>query len=224
MSVYLKLMKVQSELKAPKSQTNAFGKYKYRSCEDILESVKSLLLQHKALIIIRDDIEHIEGRYYVRAIATFIDAETGEKIEVSANAREPENKKGMDESQITGAASSYARKYALNGLLAIDDTKDDDATNEGDKKPNTPNTTKPVAKTQQTKPSEPVKELAPAKVKALYTIATKNGYTQDDIHKGIKKKYNIETTKHLTVEQFKEMCKGIEANPKNKEEEKVETK
>lgn len=133
MSVYLKLMKIQSELKAPKNQYNAFGKYKYRSCEDILEGVKPLLKEHNCTILIQDDVECINDRYYVRAIVKFIDIESGEKVETSAYAREEENKKGMDGSQVTGASSSYARKYALNGLFAIDDTKDSDATNKHDK-------------------------------------------------------------------------------------------
>lgn len=129
MTVYEKLMAVQSELKAPKGQYNAFGKYKYRSCEDILEAVKPLLAKHKAIIYITDMVEQIGDRYYVRAIAYFVDVETGKEMHTIAYAREEENKKGMDGSQVTGASSSYARKYALNGLLCIDDTKDSDSTN-----------------------------------------------------------------------------------------------
>lgn len=126
MSVYEKLIKVQMELKAPKSKTNTFGKYKYRSLEDILEGVKPLLIAHGATMVITDKIVTIDGRYYVEATAEFIDIESGEKVTGSALARESAEKKGMDDSQITGTASSYARKYALNGLLLIDDTKDAD--------------------------------------------------------------------------------------------------
>ena len=112
MSVYLKLMNVQSELKAPKNQYNSFGKYAYRSCEDILEALKPVLLKHKAAVIVTDDIVFVDGRHYVKATVKFIDAETGEMGENSALAREEESKKGMDACQLTGATSSYARKYA----------------------------------------------------------------------------------------------------------------
>lgn len=126
MSVYEKLMQVQSELKAPKNQYNSFGKYNYRSCEDILEGVKPLLKKVKATLTISDEIVQVADRIYVKAIATFTDIEEGSTITNSAYAREATDKKGMDESQVTGATSSYARKYCLNGLLCIDDTKDAD--------------------------------------------------------------------------------------------------
>lgn len=119
-----KLIKIQSELKAPKGQYNSFGKYKYRSAEDILEAVKPLCVKHNVLLTLTDSIELIGERYYVKATARVSD---GTKVvEVTALAREDLDKKGMDGSQITGTASSYARKYALNGLFCIDDTKDAD--------------------------------------------------------------------------------------------------
>lgn len=129
MNIYEKLIKVQNELKAPKNQRNNFGGYNYRSCEDILEAVKPILKENGLTLFITDDIINVGDRYYIVAIATLIDIETGEKITTQANARESEIKKGMDDSQITGTASSYARKYCLNGLFLIDDTKDAD-TNE----------------------------------------------------------------------------------------------
>lgn len=129
MCIFEKLLTVQTKLKAPKSQYNAFGKYSYRNCEDILEAVKPILKEVKALVCLSDDIVMVGDRYYVRATATFIDVETGEKHPVVAMAREEESKKGMDGSQVTGASSSYARKYALNGLFDIDDTRDSDTTN-----------------------------------------------------------------------------------------------
>lgn len=146
------LGEIQSILKAPKGQYNSFGKYAYRSCEDILEAVKPLLKARGAVLTISDEIEFIGGRWYVRAVAKF--RVGSEEIETSAFAREPETKKGMDESQITGAASSYARKYALNGMFCIDDTKDADATNTGDvqKKQTAP---APAAKPAQTAKKEP---------------------------------------------------------------------
>ena len=128
-NIYSKLMTIQSTLKAPKGQFNSFGKYKYRSCEDILESVKPLLSKHDCALVITDDIVMLGDRIYVKATAKLISG--SEQVESSAFAREEDAKKGMDSSQVTGAASSYARKYALNGLFCIDDTKDSDATNNG---------------------------------------------------------------------------------------------
>ena len=122
----MSLQKIQAELKAPKGQTNSFGKYKYRSCEDIVEAVKPILAKYELALLITDEIVEIGGRVYVKATA-MISTEGDSKASCAIGyAREPESKKGMDESQITGAASSYARKYALNGLFAIDDTKDAD--------------------------------------------------------------------------------------------------
>lgn len=126
MSVYMKLALVQGSLKAPKGQYNSFGKYKYRSAEDILEALKPCLLTEGATVIISDEVVLIGDRYYVKATATFVDIEDGASVSNTALAREDDNKKGMDGSQITGTASSYARKYALNGLFLIDDTKDAD--------------------------------------------------------------------------------------------------
>ena len=122
-----KLIAVQKELKAPKNQRNSFGGYNYRSCEDILESVKPLLVKEGLLLTLSDTMVEVGGRIYVKAIATVACGE--EEISTTAFAREEPEKKGMDASQITGAASSYARKYALNGLFCIDDTKDADAIN-----------------------------------------------------------------------------------------------
>lgn len=125
-NVYGKLLSIQKELKAPKNQYNSFGRYNYRSCEDILEGVKPLLNKYKATLFVSDSLELIGTRFYVKATAKFVDTESGEIVESSAYARESEEKKGMDSSQVTGATSSYARKYALNGLLLIDDNKDAD--------------------------------------------------------------------------------------------------
>lgn len=124
MSIYEKLLSVQSELKAPKGQYNSFGQYKYRSCEDILEAAKPICIKNGLCLILTDSIEFIGNRYYIKATAIITDGES--KMETTAYAREDEIKKGMDGSQITGSASSYARKYALNGLFNIDDAKDAD--------------------------------------------------------------------------------------------------
>lgn len=133
------LQKIQSELKAPKGQYNSFGKYKYRSCEDIVEALKPILEKYECALIIDDEIVEVGGRVYVKAIARITSEK--ETIGISqAYAREAEDKKGMDSAQVTGATSSYARKYALNGLLAIDDTKDADATNTHGKEVKDPKT------------------------------------------------------------------------------------
>lgn len=127
-----KLATIQQKLKAPKGQYNSFGKYAYRNAEDILEAVKPLCAETGTVVLLSDEIMNIGNRFYVKATAALIDAETQTQLTVSAYAREEEEKKGMDGSQVTGASSSYARKYALNGLFAIDDTKDSDTTNTTD--------------------------------------------------------------------------------------------
>ena len=126
--VYKKLLAVQAELKAPKNKKNTFGNYMYRSCEDILEALKPILKEHNAIVLLSDEIKVNECLWsYVVSTATFIDCETREAVSVNAMAREAEQKKGMDPSQSTGTASSYARKYALNGLFLIDDAVDPDS-------------------------------------------------------------------------------------------------
>ncbi|MGP5429532.1 ERF superfamily protein [Enterococcus malodoratus] len=126
MSLDEKLLSLIAELKAPKGQRNNFGKYNYRSAEDILEAVKPLALKYGLLPRLSDEPIAIGDWHYIQATASIIDVKTGEERSATGNAREPESKKGMDESQITGTASSYARKYAMNGLYQIDDTKDAD--------------------------------------------------------------------------------------------------
>ena len=116
----------QSELKEPKNQYNSFGKYNYRSCEDILEAAKPINKKHGLVLLLTDKPVYIGQRYYIEATARLYDIESEQFIEATASAREADTKKGMDDSQVTGTASSYARKYALNGLYNIDDTKDAD--------------------------------------------------------------------------------------------------
>lgn len=127
-----RLLAIQSELKAPKSQYNSFGKYNYRNCEDIFEAVKPLCVKHGAVLKLSDNLVQVGERYYITATATLANIENPvEVISTTAFAREEAEKKGMDGSQVTGASSSYARKYALNALFCIDDTKDSDTTNIG---------------------------------------------------------------------------------------------
>ena len=156
MGVSEKLMRVQGELKAPKNQYNSFGKYKYRSCEDILEGLKPVLSKYKASLYLSDSLELVGDRYYVKVTATFVDAETNEQIQNTAYARESADKKGMDDSQITGATSSYARKYALNGLFLIDDTKDADSDEYQNQTNKTTEKAKVNQKTKEPQIEEPV--------------------------------------------------------------------
>lgn len=196
MNVYEKLMTVQTKLRAPKGQYNSFGKYSYRSCEDILEALKPLLAEVGAIVNVSDEIKLIGSRFYVEATASFIDVETGERMIAKASAREAETKKGMDDSQVTGSVSSYARKYALNGLFAIDDNKDADSTNTHGKdiKPN----------------MTPVSGLSEAQLKRLLAIGNKSGFNKDTIVKTVKKLYGCEL-KDMTREQYNEVCNRLES-------------
>ena len=198
MSVYTKLLNVQSELKAPKSQYNSFGKYKYRSCEDILEALKPILNKNKATVIISDDILFVEGRHYIKATVKFIDTENGETVENSALAREDEIKKGMDSSQITGSVSSYARKYALNGMFAIDDTKDSDSTNTHGAEPDKPESTKLSAK----------------QVGRLLAIGLKAGIKEPEIKKVIKAEFGKDKIEDLSIEDYNSVCSRLEVKAK----------
>ena len=144
LNIHSKLKGIQSSLKAPKGQTNKFGGDAYRSAGDILTAVKPLLDEWNCTLVITDDVVEVGGRVYVKAAAVLADTEGEYTIQANGFAREAETRKGMDDSQITGSASSYARKYALNGLFAIDDTKDADATNDHGKKP--------VTQTKKTSP------------------------------------------------------------------------
>ena len=195
-NVYVKLMNVQSELNAPKNLYNSFGKYSYRSAESIMESVKPLLLKHKAALIVNDDIVFVEGRHYIKATARFIDVETGEVVESSALAREEESKKGMDASQLTGATSSYARKYALGGLLCLDDNKDADATNTHGK--DAP--TKAQTQSKQNTPTRS-KVLSEDQIKALYEVSEKAGYSAARLVALVKAKYKCDP-EYLTKAEY----------------------
>ena len=157
MNIYEKLTEVQNELKAPKSKYNSFGKYNYRSCEDILEAVKPILKAKRLAMTVKDDVFNIGDRFYIMATVTVFDCESEEKVTTTAYAREDADKKGMDGSQITGSSSSYARKYALNGMFAIDDTKDADSWNTHDKD-----------RTVEKKEAERATEEQIAKLRALY--------------------------------------------------------
>lgn len=178
-----KIVAIQSELKAPKGQYNSFGKYNYRSCEDILEGVKPLLTKHGLVLTIQDSIDLIGDRFYVKATATITDGK--EQLSTSAYARESLDKKGMDASQVTGATSSYARKYALNGLLAIDDTKDADTMD---------NSKKLVQQTQETVYNW----------NSLKTRAVQGGISEEDLVHYVTETFKVSKPSELKQEHYQQ--------------------
>lgn len=200
LNVWQKLNRVQVELKAPKNQWNIFGKYYYRSCEDILEGLKTLLEKYNVAILLSDSVEQVGERYYLVAEAEFVDCETGDSIKKYGRAREEEAKKGMDSSQITGSASSYARKYALNGLFAIDDTKDSDATNDGSQ-----------SNTQAQKSSNDY-TINQNQLKRLYAIASKKGFNSETVKEHVKKRFGKEP-KELNKTEYDRVVEGYEKKP-----------
>lgn len=181
---------IQHKLKAPKGQYNSFGKYNYRSCEDILEGVKPLLKEHDLALLIDDEIVQIGERYYVKATAKITDGR--EFVSATAYAREPDTKKGMDESQITGATSSYARKYALNALLCIDDTKDADTMD---------NSKKPAQQTQETVYNW----------QTLKARATQGGISEDDLKHYLKETLKVNESKDMTQEHYQQAFNWVNA-------------
>ena len=193
-NVYFKLMKVQSKLKCEKSQYNKFGGYAYRSTSDILEAVKPLLSEVEAVIIVNDELKLIGDRYYVEATAMFLDCETGDSIVSRAIAREAEGQKGMSEAQVTGSSSSYARKYALNALLLIDDTKDDDFTNTHGK---------------EIKPNMTPTGITEAQLKRLFAIGNKAGIKKEVVEGTVRKIFGCEP-KDMTKEQYDNICERLE--------------
>lgn len=190
-NVLKKLLLIQQNLKAPKGQYNDFGKYKYRSCEDILESARPLANKNGCVIILNDEIKEFNGRYYVEATATLFDVESGEEVSSKALAREDDKRKNFDVSQLTGACSSYARKYALAGLFSLDDTKDADTMD------NREQAKKPAPKPA---PEEKSKHLSNVLKKAK-----EKGIENSKISFIIKEKYNKSSSKFLTLEEAKDL-------------------
>ena len=181
---------IQHKLKAPKGQYNSFGKYNYRSCEDILEGVKPLLKEHDLALLIDDEIVQIGERYYVKATAKITDGR--EIVSATAYAREPDTKKGIDESQITGATSSYARKYALNALLCIDDTKDADTMD---------NSKKPVQQTQET-----VYNWQTLKARAL-----QGGISEEELVHYVTETFKVSKPSELKQEHYQQAFNWVNA-------------
>lgn len=180
MSLREKLMRIQVELKAPKNLYNSFGKYKYRNAEGIQEALKPMEKTYNVTTILTDEVIDISGRIYVKAIATIMDCDSEDSISTTAYAREADAKKGMDEAQVTGATSSYARKYALNALFLLDDTKDVDSEEyQAQSKEKASE-----AKSQpQTAPAKHSKDDIKAKYAELIAYCKENGYDITDVAK-----------------------------------------
>lgn len=218
-SVIKKLMEIQQELKVPKSQRNTFGNYNFRNCEDIMEASKPICKKYNCVLICSDELIQINERYYVKATATLYDIETGESISATSEAREEETKKGMDSSQITGASSSYARKYALNGLLQLDDNKDAD-TNEYTKVTKTETkatkgTTKPAKKDEE--PANP-KTITDAQKKLINTLLSKQE-DREQAKKDLYAKFNITTIKGISSDLAKQMIESLKGDSKGENNE-----
>lgn len=184
--VMSKLVKIQQKLKAPKGQYNGFGKYYYRSCEDIMTAVKPLCAEHDAVLTVTDDMVLIGERFYVKATATLHNLEGTKAVSVSAFARESDSKAGMDSAQITGSASSYARKYALNGLFCIDDTKDADALPPSESKPS------------ENKASE--SKVSAKQIADLQSLAKQKGVAIEAIVSG----YSLASIKDISPAQYQQ--------------------
>ena len=198
-----KLLKIQNELKAPKGQFNDFGKYKYRSAEDILEAVKPICKDNQIVLTLSDDVLFVGDRYYIKATATLVDVESGESTEVTAFAREEDTKKGMDASQITGSCSSYARKYALNGLFCIDDTKDAD-TNEQHDVVAEASKKETKAKAKVEKENDP--QITRDKVEILTGVIRGKQTTMD----AVLRIYGVEKLLDLTESQYENLMMRLE--------------
>ena len=198
MGIKRKLLQVQSDLKAPKGQYNSFGKYNYRSAEDILEAVKPLLHDEGLVQTISDEIISVGDRIYVKSTVTLYDAESDESLSASALAREDETKKGMDSSQITGSTSSYARKYALNGMYAIDDTKESDATNTGPKK---------------TEATQAMEKATMEEIEALLELGIMKGQDEMAVRKAAAAYYRVDDLKKLSKVAIKDLSDRLKKLP-----------
>lgn len=205
MSITEKLMRIQTEIKAPKNLYNSFGKYKYRNAEGICEAVKPYLQKENCALTLTDEIVEVGGRVYVKAKATLLDTERDSSICVYAMAREAEEKKGMDDSQITGTASSYARKYALNGLFLLDDTKDADTDEYKQQIEGKKEQEQDEKKTEEVKKSKPTT----AHIKTIQALAEKKGYSEANICNLYKKKKYTE----LTFEEWHDACNKLNEKP-----------
>lgn len=203
-NVYEKLLSVQMELKSPKNQYNKFGSYYYRNCEDILEAVKPLLCKNKMLLTVEDGVLQIGDRYYVKATATIFDCDSSCSVCATAYAREDESVKGMAAAQITGSTSSYARKYALNGLFAIDDSKDSD-TEEAKNESNNRENNEIASENTQAVPE--VSQERRALFDEMEAELLRTGYGT----LSVMRTYKVDSLEHLSNLQLKDFLKKIKS-------------
>lgn len=204
-SLTTKLMMIQSELKAPKNQWNDFSNYYYRNCEDILNALKPHLMKYKCVVLLTDDLVLIGDRFYIKATAKLVDAESDNTISVNAYAREDLQRKKMDGSQLTGSASSYARKYALNGLFAIDDTKDSDYTNQFGKEPQPPQPQYQPPKQEPPQPPQPP-QLPIQQVKfEINQVAKKKGVKSSSVLNEVQQKVKYKINEGINLQQAEEV-------------------
>lgn len=202
-----KLSQIQLNLKAPKGQYNKFGNYNYRSCEDILEAVKPLLKENGLILLIKDEIINLGDRYYIKATATIYDEE-GHTLSTEALAREAQTKKGMDEAQITGSASSYARKYALNGLFAIDDNKDADTQDNRTTNQNKARNTAYQNQRQAQKPQADNNLITSSQLSRLYALAK----GESAMAKAVIDSFGYKSSKEIQKKDYEAICEQIQQN------------
>lgn len=212
-SLYKKLSQIQQNLFVPKEKNNDFGKYKYRNSEDILAAVKPLCEEAKTVLTLDTSIELIDTQKYVKAIAYLYDLETGCYIATAGYAREDDMKKGMDASQTTGSATSYARKYAMAGLFGIDNERDQDDKNRKDKDGLTPEdkaaTEKKKTSTKAKKADEPVEMISTEEIKAIEAEMERTGISVDAILGRVKKN----SLEEMTKENYRNIIKALNDTP-----------
>ena len=206
MTIQAKLLAIQSELKAPKGQYNKFGKYNYRSAEDIIEAVKPICKKYDTVLLLGDEIELIGDRYYVKATAILTDLESGASVQTQAYAREEQSRSGMSADQLTGACSSYARKYCLNGLLMIDDSKDSD-TDENHEIVSEAKKNETKQKAEQAMADDPL--ITHDKVEVAVAVIRGKQTTLANVLSA----YGVEALKDMRESQYADMMKRLDKTP-----------
>lgn len=217
MAVHEKLKEIQMMLKAPKNLYNKYGGFNYRNAEGIYEAVKPLLNQLNMTLVINDSVQNVGTKNYIKATAYLTDCETGEQLFSCALAREAETKKGMDDSQITGTASSYARKYALNGLFLLDDTKDEDS-DECRKYKENKSKTEPAEQTQPAFKPATAQQIHKINEYIMAYAGMCEGASEGDIWNTLKKKYGFTKQSEISKELANQITKQVEAWYKKKKE------
>ena len=206
MTIQAKLLAIQTELKAPKGQYNKFGKYNYRSAEDIIEAVKPICKKYDTVLLLGDEIELIGDRYYVKATAILTDLESGASVQTQAYAREEQSRSGMSADQLTGACSSYARKYCLNGLLMIDDSKDSD-TDENHEIVSEAKKNETKQKAEQAMADDPL--ITHDKVEVAVAVIRGKQTTLANVLSA----YGVEALKDMRESQYADMMKRLDKTP-----------